>query len=308
MIQREFKMSNYIVETKNLKKIYSNGVEALKGVDIRIREGEINTLLGRNGAGKTTFIRIIATQLMPTDGEAYVYGYDVVKEAEYIRRKIAVVPQEGRTYNFTTPWYEVYLSGLVWGYSRNEAKKRAEEVLKKLELWNHRKKLCIQLSGGLRQRVLLARALVTGADLLMLDEPTIGIDPFGRYVIWNLIKEMKNEGKTVILTTHYMDEAEKLSDRIIIIDEGKVTIEGTLDELMNKIKKGIVVYIYGDDVDSNLSMWQLNNADGKWMIEVEDENELVTLLKDALKYEYKIHIKPPDLEDVFISLVGRDVR
>ena len=300
-------MSNYIVETKNLRKIYNNSVEALKGVNIRIKKGEINTLLGRNGAGKTTFIRIVSTQLMPTEGEVYVYGYDVVHEAEYIRKKIAVVPQEGRTYNFTTPWYEVYLTGLIWGYPRNEAKKKAEEILKRLGLWKHRKKLCIQLSGGLRQRVLLARALVTGADLLMLDEPTIGIDPLGRYAIWDVIREMRDEGKTIILTTHYMDEAEELSDKVIIVDEGKVTAEGTLDELMSRIKRGIIVYIYGDDVSSNLAGWQLNNANGRWMIEVENENDLIILLKDALKYGYKIHIKPPDLEDVFISLIGRDI-
>ena len=303
-------MSKYIVETKMLRKIYKNGVEALKKVDVKVREGEINTLLGKNGAGKTTFIRIIATQLMPTDGEVYVYGYDVVEEADYIRRKIAVVPQEGKVFNFTTPWHEVYLTGLIWGYPRENARKRAEEILKKLELWEHRKKLCIQLSGGLKQRVLLARALVTGADLMILDEPTIGVDPLGRYVIWNLIREMKEEGKTIILTTHYMDEAEKLSDRITIIDDGRIVVEGTLENLMTKIRRNIIIYIYGDGVDKRLCDWQPNNVDGKWMIEVDDEKELSVLLKESLRYGYKLHIKPPDLEDVFISLVGgeADVR
>ena len=297
-------MVNYVVETRGLTKVYSNGVEALKGVNIRIRVGEIHTLLGRNGAGKTTFIRIIATQLIPTSGEAYVYGYDVVKDADRVRSKVAVVPQEGKTYNFTTPWHEVYLAARIWGYGRVEARKRVEEVLKRLELWEHRNKLCIQLSGGLRQRTLLARALVTDAELLILDEPTIGVDPLGRRRIWDFIREIRDLGKTIILTTHYMDEAEEISDRVTIIDSGRIVAEGTIEELLSIVRNGIKIHVFGDDVGERLGNWSPRNVDGRWIINVSNEEELIDAVRDALRYGYRVTIKPPDLEDVFISLVG----
>lgn len=300
-------MSTYVVETRRLRKVYSNGIEALKGVDIKIKEGEIHTLLGKNGAGKTTFIRIIATQLLPTSGEGYVYGYDIIKEADKIRSRIAVVPQEGKVFNFTTPWNEVLFAAKIWGYRGDEARKRTVEVLKKLELWKYKGKLCINLSGGLKQRVLLARALVTGADLLILDEPTIGIDPLGRRNIWDLIREMKNMGKTIILTTHYMDEAEELSDRVTIINEGRIVREGRVEELLSLLENRIRLYVYGDDsVEREMKTWSPKKVNGRWIIEVDDESSLIKVIRCSLKSNYKILLKPPDLEDIFITLVGGD--
>ena len=299
-------MRSSIVETYDLHKTYRNGVQALRGVSIKIREGEIHTLLGKNGAGKTTFIRIISTQLLPSSGEAYVYGYDVVREADEIRKKIVVVPQEGKTYNFTTPWHEVYFAAKIWGYRGDDARRRTREVLEQLELWEHKDKLCINLSGGLKQRVLLARALVTGADLLILDEPTIGVDPLGRRMIWDIIREMSGMGKTIILTTHYIDEAEELSDRITIIDEGRVVAGGSVDELLSMVKGKIRIYIYGDDVETRLTEWKPYTLNGKWVIDVENEEDMIRVVREALKLKYRVILKPPDLEDVFIKLVGRE--
>ena len=190
------------VVTRDLVKIYKGGVKALDGVSISVGEGEIACLLGPNGAGKTTLVRIIATQLLPTSGEAYVFGYNVIDESNKVRELISVSPQEGRVYLTTTPWDEVYFAARIRGFNRGEARRRTEEVLKRLDLWEYRNKKNLELSGGMRQKVYIGRVLVSDARLLILDEPTIGLDPIARRNLWRYIRELKNEGRTILLTTH----------------------------------------------------------------------------------------------------------
>jgi len=295
----------YVVNTIELTKVYSNSVKALKNVNIKISKGDIHCILGRNGAGKTTLLRILGTQLMPTSGEAYVFGFNVVNEADKIRKHIAVVPQEGKPYNFITPWNEVYLTALLWGMDRSTAKSEAKRVLEIMGLWEHRNKLNIHLSGGLKQRLLVARALVTGADLLMLDEPTIGIDPVGRRTLIEDIKKLKKEGKTIILTTHYMDEAEKLADKITIIDNGRVIGEGTAEELIRNAHIKTAIYIWnGKNLEKLFSNWEYYREGDKYLIYAEDEEDILEILRVAVKNRLYVNIKPPSLEDAFIKLVG----
>lgn len=234
------KVSSVALESIDLWKIYksrNSNVIALSGLNLEVRRGTITTLLGRNGAGKTTFLRIAATQLMPTKGELRVLGYDVVHEANKIRELIAVVPQDARPLLFPSPLEYVSSMLVMRGFSFSEARRRAKEALMELEipeeLWN---KAAWDLSGGFQRRLLLAVILGIDAELIMLDEPTIGLDPIARRELWGKISLLKKRGKTVFLTTHYMEEAETLSDNVILIHKGKKVLEGSPKELVKSFK------------------------------------------------------------------------
>ena len=208
-----------VVEVIGLGKTYPRGTEALKGVSFGIRKGEVFCLLGRNGAGKTTLLRILATQLRPTAGQALVLGHDVLKEPKAIRPRISVVPQEARPQMMLSAYDHIRLMCQIRGMRKAEALRRTREVMEELELWEHKDKLTADLSGGLRQRVLLGMALIADPEVLFLDEPTIGLDPVGRRQVWAMVRRLASKGVTVLLTTHYMDEAEKLAHRLAIIHQ-----------------------------------------------------------------------------------------
>jgi ABC-2 type transport system ATP-binding protein len=192
-----------------LQKTYSNGVEALKAVDLSLPLTGIFTLVGPNGAGKTTFLRILSTQLLPTSGQAFVLGYDVVREAVEVRKHVAVAPQDAVTEGLYTPWDYCYYFARLRGMSTTDSKLSAKESLDVVGLWELRNRLCAELSGGQRKRVIVAAALATQADILMLDEPTSGLDPIARRDVWNALNELvRRKGKTVLLTTHSMEKAE----------------------------------------------------------------------------------------------------
>ena len=301
-------MAGEAVKTIELKKTYKNGVEALKGIDIEIRRNRITCLLGPNGAGKTTFLRIIATQLLPTSGEAYVLGYDVVEDAEEIRKHVAVVPQEGKPFNMVTPWDEIYFGARIRGFSRAEARRKTEEILKLLGIFEQRNTKILHLSGGQKQKVLIGRTLVSDADILFLDEPTIGLDPISRRIIWEDIIRLKESGKTILLTTHYMEEAEALADELYLINKGRLLTSGTVSSILSSIDMDTVVYIIGDDsVESSLDGWDYEKIGNKYLVKVEDRSDLYILVKMAVEKGYMITVRPPSLEDVFIKLVGGDV-
>ena len=295
------------VYTINLTKIYGNGVEALRDVNIRIRENTITSILGPNGAGKTTLLRILSTQLQPTSGEAYVLGYNVVYEADRIRRHIAVVPQEGRPVLMVTPWDEIYFGARIRGFSRDEARRRTIEILKLLDLYDVKDRKIIKLSGGQKQKVLIGRTLVSDADILFLDEPTIGLDPISRRRIWSDIVKLRDMGKTILLTTHYMDEAEALSDYIYIIHEGRIIAGGRVDELKSLIDVPIIVYVEGgDQLDIDNIGCEVSRIGNKLLLKPRDRVEALELVKYALEKGIRIEVRPPSLEDVFLSLVGGD--
>src|SRR2546427_2676453 len=215
------------IEAVSLSKIYHRSrTQALSDITLTIGGGEIFTLLGRNGAGKTTVLRIAATQLMPTKGRISVLGHDARDEPLEIRSKIAVVPQEGSTIGPLTPWDHIYLTLLARGMSRNEARQRAEKTIEQLELKEYRNQPADSLSGGLRQRVRVAMAVATDAELIFLDEPTLGLDAVSRRRIWGVLNEIQKEGRSILLTTHYIDEAEILSNNVAIIDHGKWFCQG----------------------------------------------------------------------------------
>ncbi|MEM2913147.1 MAG: ABC transporter ATP-binding protein [Candidatus Bathyarchaeia archaeon] len=295
------------VKTVNLVKIYQGKekIEALKGVTLSIRKGELFTLLGPNGAGKTTFLRIISTQLLPTSGEAYVLGLNVLDGYRDVRRHIAVVPQDVATYGNFTPWEYCYYFSLLRGMSKLKAKENSEKALKAVELWNLKDRACATLSGGEKKRAIIALALASDVDILMLDEPTSGLDAVARRKVWAVLREMVEEGKTILLTTHIMEEAEMVSDRLAIIDRGSLLAQGTVEEIKGLTKEKFRVIAEGDPksleklVSSNFSV-SLGN---RRIIYVNDGDEAVELVKKALKCGLKAEASPITLEDIFVKLI-----
>jgi ABC-type multidrug transport system, ATPase component len=199
---------------------------ALQDVTFATDAGRVVSILGPNGAGKTTLVRILITELLPTRGRAYVAGHDVVKEAEKIRRKIAAVPQEGSPIGFLTPYEFVYAYLLLRGYSRREARRRTEGALAELQLSDVRGREIQTLSGGTKRRVLLAAVLAADVDVVFLDEPTTGLDVLSRRIVWNAVSSMRRGGVTVLLTTHYVEEAQTLSDYVVLMNRGRVVDAG----------------------------------------------------------------------------------
>ena len=211
---------------KNLQKTYKNGVKALKGVDLTVTEGDFFALLGPNGAGKSTVIGIISSLINKTAGQVEVFGQDQALNATDVRMHIGLVPQEFN-FNIFEPVGEILINQAgYYGIERDEAKKRAEKHLKQLKLWDKRFDMAQELSGGMKRRLMIARALMHNPKLLILDEPTAGVDIEIRHSMWAFLKKVNAEGTTIILTTHYLEEAESLCNNIAIINHG-VTIEQT---------------------------------------------------------------------------------
>ncbi len=296
-------MAPEAVLSHDLLKIYRGGVEALKDVALSVDEGELFTLLGPNGAGKTTFLRIISTQLMPTKGDAEVLGHSVTKEAEAVRKHIAVVPQDVAAYGNYTPWDYAYYFAKLRGMPSTEAKGSAEKALKAVELFELRNRVCASLSGGEKKRAIIASALSSQADVLMLDEPTSGLDAVARRGVWSALRDMVHEGKTILLTTHIMEEAEMVSDKLAIIDKGKVVADGSLEKIKRLVNERFRVVVKGklDDLRVGCEIVKLGD---KQIVYVNDEDEALELVRDVLKKGLQAEAAPITLEDVFVKLVG----
>src|SRR5215203_5265772 len=279
---------------------------ALSNVSLSAESGQIYTLLGRNGAGKTTLVRICATQLMPTRGRIQVLGYDVIKEADKVRKIVSIVPQEGRPLRALTPWDHVYNWLQIRGENKQVAKEKTEKILEKLDLYDARDMPAMNLSGGMKQKVLVAMAMSVDAQLLFLDEPTIGLDPVSRRQVWSAIKDWKNKGGSVLLTTHYMDEAEMLSDYIIIIDKGMIIAKGTIQELRKVIPQNIRVDIARDGLDmENLKSYGSVVDTGAGMLRIFTFESAVRELSElALRKNLSFTVSPVTLDDVFVYLMG----
>ena len=299
------------IEAYNLSKIYKGtNLPALDNISLKIDQGQIFTLLGRNGAGKTTFVRMCATQLLPTSGTLKVLGYDIITQAENIRKFISVVPQEGRPLRALTPWDHVYNWLKIRGEEKSIAKIKTETILQRFELLKVKDKPAMNLSGGMKQKILVAMATAVDADLLFLDEPTIGLDPVSRRQVWTLIQDLKKEGKTILLTTHYMDEAEILSDKIVIIDNGKIVKEGNINDLRKIIPENIRMDIskkitdidklkkYGNVVEIGTDIIRLFTF----------ESHIGELSDLAIKNDISFNISPITLDDIFVYLVGNTIK
>jgi len=297
------------VEAVEVTKKYKGSLSfAIKNISLDIEPGRIFTLLGRNGAGKTTFVRICATQLLPTSGTVKIFDNDLIKDTEKIRNYISIVPQEGKPLRALTPWDHVYYWLRIRGVNKYESSIRAKKILQEFELYDVRNKLAMYLSGGMKQKILVAMAMAIESKLLFLDEPTIGLDPVSRRQIWKAIKEKKDSGTTILLTTHYMDEAEVLSDDIVIIDKGVVISQGTLSDIRKNIKENIKIEIsksgvdgqvlksYGTVVDTGTDILKLFTF----------ESNIQELSAIAIKKNFFFKVSPITLDDVFVSLVGTE--
>jgi ABC-2 type transport system ATP-binding protein len=240
---------------------------------------------------------------LPTKGDAFVLGYSVVDEPKKVRRHIAVVPQDVATYGNYTPWIYAYYFAKLRGMSTHEAKRAAERALKVVDLWDLRNRTCMTLSGGEKKRAIIASALASDAEVLMLDEPTSGLDAVARRRVWSALRDMVKENKTVLLTTHMMEEAEMVSDRLAIINKGKLVAEGKLNEVKRLVKERYRVVIEG--MFEGLSEYgEVVNFGDKHIVYVQSENAALELLKDTLKRGLRAEASPITLEDVFVKLVG----
>lgn len=293
------------VRSLDLVKVYPSkeNVVALKGVNLSIETGELYTLLGPNGAGKTTFLRIISTQLMPTKGDATVFGFSVLSEPNEVRKHIAVVPQDVATYGNYTPWDYAYYFARLRGMTSQAAREAAEKALKSVDLFSLKDRTCSTLSGGEKKRGIIASALASNADVLMLDEPTSGLDAVARRGVWSALRSLVEVGKTILLTTHMMEEAEMVSDRLAIINKGDVVAAGRLDEIKALAKEKYRVIVSGR-FDKLSDYGEVAKMGDRQIVYLKTESEALELLKTMLKLRLRAEASPITLEDVFVKLVG----
>jgi ABC-2 type transport system ATP-binding protein len=300
------------ISVSNLSKVYKSGFEALKNINLEIRSGEIFALLGPNGAGKTTLISVICGIVNKSAGIVLANGFDNVKDYRTTRALIGLVPQELTTDAFETPWATVNFSRGLFGLSPNYA--YTEKILKDLSLWDKKDTKIMQLSGGMKRRVLIAKALSHEPKILFLDEPTAGVDVELRRDMWQLVRELRQTGVTVILTTHYIDEAEEMADRIGVINKGEIILVEEKKALMAKLGKKQIALELATPIKAipkTLARHQLELAHGgKTLVHVYDtkaaKNGIAALLDDLKKAKIAftdIETKQSSLEEIFVSLV-----
>ncbi len=283
-------------------------VLALNGVSLSVRPGERYALLGRNGAGKTTFLRIASTLLVPSGGTVEIFGKDAIGSPESVRGLLAVVPQEGRPFFHLTPREQVYTYLRARGLPRGTAKDRTEESLAQMGLGEVADRLSTTLSGGQRQRTMVATVIATEAPLLFLDEPTIGMDPFARRAVWESFRGLSRKGSTILLTTHYLDEAEALSQRLAIIDRGRVLVEGTAAALKEQVGGAFRVSISpGPPLREELAGLGTIVEDAEGVSVITGPERVPEILGIALRARRTATVGPVTLEEAFLRAVGHSI-
>ncbi len=301
-----------IISVRQLGKTYASGFQALKQIDLDIRHGEIFALLGPNGAGKTTLISIICGIVNPSEGSVIADGHDVVRDYRAARAKIGLVPQELTTDAFETVWNTVSFSRGLFGKSANPA--HIEKVLKDLSLWGKKDSKLMTLSGGMKRRVMIAKALSHEPQILFLDEPTAGVDVELRRDMWVMVRALRATGVTIILTTHYIDEAEEMADRIGVINKGELILVEDKAELMNKLgRKQLTLQLQGalESIPAELSGYPLElSADGNQLVytfDAQSEHTGIDVLLRRLGesgIDFKdLKTSQSSLEDIFVNLV-----
>lgn len=280
---------------------------ALDNLDLDVGSRQIFTMLGRNGAGKTTFLRIASTQLMPTSGSVTVLGLDAVSQAKELRGRIAVTPQEAETIYGLTGRDHIMLNLRMRGMRKDEAAKRAQTAIEALELTDAADINTDWLSGGMKQRVIVAMALATTAELVFLDEPTIGLDPLNRRKVWDYLTLLKKEGRTMVLTTHYMDEAEALSDQLVIIHKGRIVAQGTPRTVKAAYSnRSSRVDIYDSFTEQELEAYgKVVAVAGRYRV-LTDEDGARRLSDEAVGRRASFGVGPVTLDDVFVDIVGEE--
>ena len=303
-----------ILSIKGLRKTYGTGVDALKSVDLDIRRGEIFALLGPNGAGKTTLINIVCGIVTPTAGEVLIDGRDWQSAYRYARERIGLVPQELTTEAFEPVWRTVNFSRGLFGRAPNPA--YVEELLKRLSLWDKRRTIMMQLSGGMKRRVMIAKALSHEPAILFLDEPTAGVDVELRRDMWELVRKLRADGTTIILTTHYIEEAEEMADRVGVISRGELIAVDDKASLMAKMGRKTLDIVLAEPLSSTppeLAEWNLRlEKDGNVLCYEFDSHaertgiaSLTRKLADAGIAYKDLSTHQSSLEDIFVELVHR---
>lgn len=305
------------IEVNNLKKSYS-GTVALRGIDLAIRPGEFYGLLGPNGAGKTTTIGITTGLVRLDEGTVTVFGKDIVKDYRFTRSKIGLSPQE-----FTSDWFFPIEKLLIfqagyYGIPKREAQPKVDELLEQFGLAEKRETKMRQLSGGMKRRFQIAKALVNDPEILILDEPTAGVDVELRHMLWDFLRKLHKQGKTILLTTHYIEEAEQLCERVAIINDGSIAAEGTPKELVRSLSKGVIeVTLSGWDgsLEKQMSAFEFvyePETDGGRLIFTVEEPEkeltrIVAILSSNGCHIHEVKINKSSLEDAFVAMTGRGI-
>ena len=311
-----------IVQIEHLRKVYDGKqqVVAVDGIDLSVREGEIFGLLGPNGAGKTTTISICTTRALPSSGRVLIAGIDVVAHPAVSRREIGVVPQYNTLDRACTIFENIHFHCLYFGFSRTDATARTRELLEQFHLTERAEARPQQLSGGLAQRVQIARAIAHRPKVLFLDEPSAGLDPQSRIAMWDAVRALRSQGITVVLTTHYMEEADELCERVAIIDHGKILVEDTPAALKASVGAGKIYELDLQDQAGRSSLpVSLGAIDGITAVEQTESGVRVFaqpvdgLLSEVVRTAdpfglRDLTITEPSLETVFIRLTGRELR
>ncbi len=305
-------MTQNLISINKLSKVYSNGLQALKDVSLDIKKGEILAMLGPNGAGKTTLISIICGIVTPSSGNIDVDGFDIIKNYRETRSKIGLVPQELTLENFETVFNNVSYTRGLYGKSPNP--KYIEKILKDLYLWDKKDDRLRQLSGGMRRRVLIAKALSHEPSILFLDEPTAGVDVELRKEMWRVVEKLRESGVTIILTTHYIEEAEAIADRVAVINHGEIIVVDEKKELLKKMgekKLTIDLHEKTESIPESLKKYDLELSEDKLSItytyDVQNQRTGITnLLQDLRDQGLKlkdIKTEQSTLEKIFVNLV-----
>ncbi|MBQ0779009.1 ABC transporter ATP-binding protein [Halopseudomonas laoshanensis] len=302
-----------IITVSGLTKTYASGFQALKSVDLSIRRGEILALLGPNGAGKTTLISIICGIVNATSGQVLVNGHDIVRNYRAARKTIGLVPQELTNNMFDTVWATMRLSRGLFGKKRDDA--HLEKVLRDLSLWDKRDEKIMGLSGGMKRRVLIAKALSHEPDVLFLDEPTAGVDVELRRDMWEMVRRLRESGVTIILTTHYIEEAEEMADRIGVIRQGEIILIDDKASLMRKLgTKQLSIHLQQPlmTIPASLAEFPLSLTDEGYELvytfdALKEQTGIAGLLRALAKegIDFKdLHSSQSSLEDIFVELVN----
>jgi ABC-2 type transport system ATP-binding protein len=311
------------LETINLTKKYTNKVVAVDKLNLEIGKGEIFGLLGPNGAGKTTTGGMLSTRILPSSGTAYIGGIDVVKHPAEVKHEIGVVPQTNTLDRSLSVEQNLYFHGRYFGFSRSDSKMRTEDLLRQFRLSERADAPVTALSGGMAQRLMLARAVFHSPTVLILDEPTSGLDPQSRLALWDVLGELHTRGQTILLTTHYMEEADHLCQRLAIMDHGKILALGTPNQLKSNLGSGSTLWVEANR-DSSTYIEKLQSQDllstkytlratGKGVTIIGNAiTEIISTVTRTIESEglsiVSLKVEEPTLETVFISLTGRDLR
>src|SRR6202167_2264382 len=314
--------SQPIIQTIDLVKTYpGTDFRAVDELNLHVNMGEVYGLLGPNGAGKTTTVGVLTTRVIPSDGHAFVGGIDVVSHPTLVKQMIGVVSQQNTLDRQLTPWENLYFHGRLFGMPKRESKETADELLEQFQLTRFAKASVYALSGGMAQRLMVARAIFHRPAILFLDEPTAGLDPQGRLALWDLLRELNAQGQTIMLTTHYMEEADKLCDRVAIMDHGKILALDTPEALKQSVGADTIVTVKATGDPQALAERLADQLDGVTRTRVVDDGvelhvkgagRLVPRVVDAAEsggFEVvDLSVSEPSLETVFINLTGKELR